>query len=401
MARHQLTIDDEMLHSLFENDDGIARLLEEVLNQILDAQTTDHLKAMPYERSEERQGYRNGYRSRELKTRVGSLELRIPRVRDGSFSTELFGRYQRSEQALVLALMEMVVNGVSTRKVQNITEELCGTSFSKSTVSDLCKGLDPLVRQWNWRALETEYPFVLVDAMVFKSREGGRVRYRSAHIAVGISHEGYREVLGLGLGDSESESSWSDFFHRLRDRGLRGVDLVVSDDHGGLVKAAHKHFEGATWQRCQTHLKRNVLDKVPKSQRDELSVQLKVLFDAPDAETARHLLEGIFDKYSKKLPRAMQCLEDGFEDAIAVMALPAKYRRRLRSTNMVERLIREIRRREKVIGIFPNMDSALRLLGAYLMERDEDWISGKKYFDMTDYWEFQDLETKTQDEAAN
>ena len=402
MAQYELTIDDGMLHDLFQNDDGIARLLEAVLNQILEAQRTDHIKAMPHERSEERQGHRNGYWNRKMKTRVGILELAIPRVRDGSFSTELFQRYQRSEQALVLALMEMVVNGVSTRKVQHITEELCGTNFSKSTISELCRGLDPLVRQWNSRLFEMEYPFVLVDAMMFKAREGGRVRSRSAHIAVGINQEGYREVLGLGLGDSESEASWADFFRGLRNRGLQGVDLVVSDDHGGLVKAARKHFEGATWQRCQTHLKRNILNKVPKTQRDELAAGLRALFDAPDSKTARQLLDGILDKYGKRLPRAMTCLEEGFEDAIAVMALPNKYRQRLRSTNMVERLIREIRRLEKVIGIFPNMESALRLLGAYLMERDEDWISGRKYFDMGDYWEFRTPETKREDhQAAN
>ncbi len=222
MARHQLTIDDEMLHGLFQKDAGLARLLETVLNQVLEAQVTDHLRAVPYERSDDRQGYRNGYRTREMKTRVGPLELRVPRVRDGGFSTEMFARYQRSEQALVLAMMEMVVNGVSTRKVRRITERLCGTEFSKSTVSDLCKNLDPLVQDWNTRPLEGAYPFVLVDAMVIKARETGRVRSRSAHIAVEINEEGYREVLGLGLGDSESESSWSDFFRSLRIEGWTG-----------------------------------------------------------------------------------------------------------------------------------------------------------------------------------
>ena len=401
MARYELTIDDEMLHGLFQDDQGMARLVESILNQILEAQVTDQLRALPYERSEERQGYRNGYRSREMKTRVGPLELQIPRVRDGHFSTEMFQRYQRSEQALVVALMEMVVNGVSTRKVRRITEQLCGTTFSKSTVSELCKGLDPLLSQWNLRSLEGEYPFVLVDAMVFRARESGRVRSRCAHIAVGINGEGYREVLGLGLGDSESESSWSEFFRGLKERGLDRVDLVVSDDHGGLVKAARKHFEGAVWQRCQTHLKRNILDKVSKAQREELSGQLKVIFDAPDSATARHLLEGVLERYSDAFPRAMECLENGFDDATAVMELPEKYRRRLRSTNMVERLIREVRRRERVIGIFPNMPSAFRLLGAYLMERDEDWISGRKYLDMMDYWEFRKPETNIHDKAAD
>ena len=282
----------------------------------------------------------------------------------------MFMRYLRNEQALVLALMEMVVNGMSTRKVRQITERLCGTSFSKSTVSELCKNLDPSVRGWNAQPLEEEYPFVLVDALMFEARESGRVRSRSAHIAVGINGAGYREVLGLGFDDSESESSWSDFFRGLRDRGLQGVDLVVSDDHRALVKAARKYFEGAALQRCQTHLKRNILDKASKAQREEVPDQVKTIFDAPDTTTARHLLEGSLDRYAGRFPRAMQCLEDGFEDASAVVELPAKYRRRLRSTNMVERLIREVRRRERVIGIFPNMQSAFRLLGAYLMERD-------------------------------
>ena len=194
MTQHQLTIDDEMLHGLFQDDQGLARLVESVLNQILESQVADQLRAMPYQRSEERQGYRNGYRTREMKTRVGPLELQIPRVRDGSFSTEMFARYQRSEQALVLAMMEMVVNGVSTRKVRRITEQLCGTSFSKSTVSELCKGFDPLLSQWNSRSLEGEYPFVLVDAMVFRARESGRVRFRCAHLAVGINREGSQET---------------------------------------------------------------------------------------------------------------------------------------------------------------------------------------------------------------
>lgn len=250
MAQYKITVNQELLHQLFlgnNKDSGVAALLESVLNQILQAQATEQLKAEPYERTDERQGYRNGTRPHPLTTRVGTITLNVPRFRNGQFSTEMFARYQRSEQALMLTLMEMVINGVSTRKISRITEELCGTEFSKSTVSDLCKKLDPIVKAWNNRDLgEMDYPFVLVDALVLKVREDGRVRSRGGMIAICINNEGYREILGLMLGDSESEASWSEFFAWLKSRNLRGVDLVVSDDHGGLVKAVRIHFQGVT-----------------------------------------------------------------------------------------------------------------------------------------------------------
>ena len=246
MAQYHITVNDELLHGLLTRDEGLSKLLEQVLNQILEAQVEEQLGARRYERTEERKGYRNGSYPRQLTTRVGRLTLRVPRTRDGEFSTELFQRYQRSEQALVLALMEMVVNGVSTRKITQITEELCGTSFSKSTVSSLCKGLDPIIQDWNYRSLhEHVYPFVLVDAIYTKVREDGRVRSRAVLIATGVNEEGYREILGLQIGNSESESSWSEFFGWLKNRGLREVDLIISDQHGGLMQAIKKHFQGA------------------------------------------------------------------------------------------------------------------------------------------------------------
>lgn len=389
MAQYQITVDNDVVQQLFQRDNGLAKLVEQVVNQILEAQATEQLQAAPYERTETRQGYRNGYRTREMKTRVGTLELSVPRFRNGRFSTELFSRYQRSEQALLLALMEMVINGVSTRKVRCVTEELCGTEFSKSTVSELSKQLDPIVQAWNERDLSaTPYPFVIVDAIYLKIRKDGRVVSQSALLAIGINAEGYREILGLMIGDSESESSWSEFLAWLKGRGLYGVDLVVSDDHSGLVKAIRRHFQGVSWQRCQTHLKRNVLDACPKSMQNELKARLRLLFDAPDQATARRLLNEILEEYAERAPKAMKRLENGFEDATAVMVLPEPYRRRLRSTNIMERLNVEIRRRERVIRIFPNVSSAVRLLGALLMEQDENWSTGRRYFDMTDYWEW-------------
>jgi transposase-like protein len=310
-------------------------------------------------------------------------------VREGQFSPELFARYQRSEQALVLALMEMVVNGVSTRKVTIITEELCGTSFSKSTVSALCTRLDPLVAAWNERPLgEQAFPFVLADALVVKVREQERVRALAALIAIGINAAGYREILGIQLGDSESEASWSTFFAWLKRRGLTGVDLVVSDAHTGLVAAVQRHFQGCTWQRCQTHLAGDVLEATPKSERQELHGHLRALFEAPDLPTARVLLQALLDTYAGRAPSAMAVLEAGFDDATAALALPEPYRRRLRTSNGMERLNEEVRRREHVIRIFPNRESAVRLLGAVLMEQHEQWATGHRYFDMALYWQW-------------
>ncbi|MBX5437132.1 MAG: IS256 family transposase [Alicyclobacillaceae bacterium] len=389
MAQYQITVDDQILKGLFQQDGGVAKLVEQVLNQILQAQVTEQLKAAPYERTEARQGYRNGTLPHTLTTRVGRLVLRVPRVRNGQFSTELFARYQRSEQALVLALMEMVINGVSTRKVAKITEELCGTEFSKSTVSELCKRLDPIVHAWNNRSLrEHQYPFVFVDALVLRVREDDRVRSRAAMIATGVNEEGYREVLGLMLGDSESEASWREFFSWLKSRDLRGVDIVVSDSHSGLVKALQTEFQGCTWQRCQTHFMRNLLDATPKALQEEVYKRVRAILDAPDMKTARMLKNDFVEEYADKAPKAVQVLEDGFDDVTAVLALPDRYRRRLRTTNGVERLNEEIRRREKVIRIFPNRESAIRLLGALLMEIDEAWSTGHRYLNMQEYWEW-------------
>jgi putative transposase len=389
MAQYQITLNDDTLKDLFQQDGGVAKLVEQVLNQVLQAQVTEQLKAAPYERTDERQGYRNGTVSHTLTTRVGRLTLRVPRVRNGQFSTELFARYQRSEQALVLALMEMVVNGVSTRKVAKITEELCGTEFSKSTVSDLCKRLDPIVYAWNHRSLrERRFPFVLVDALVLKIREDGRVRSRAAMIAVGINEEGYREVLGLMLGDSESEASWREFFAWLKSRDLRGVDVVVSDSHSGLVKALQTEFQGCTWQRCQTHFMRNLLDATPKALQEDIYKRVRAILDAPDLKTARVLMNEFVEEYADKASKAVRVLEDGFDDVTAVLVLPDRYRRRLRTTNGVERLNEEIRRRERVIRIFPNRESVIRLLGALHMEIDESWITGHRYLNMDEYWQW-------------
>ncbi len=392
MAQYKITLDEKNVQGLFAGE-GLKKLVEDVVNQVLQAQVTEQLGAQPYERTEERKGYRSGSRDRPLKTRVGRLKLRVPRARGVGFETEMFERMQRSEQALVLALMEMVVNGVSTRKVTRVVEEMCGLQFSKSTVSDLCRGLDPLVREWNCRDLSgQEYPFLIVDAMFVKVRRDRRVRMSSLLIATGVNREGYREVLGLKVEDGETQSGWGNMFGWLKERGLRGVDIVVSDNHKGLVRAIEEHFTGASWQRCQTHLMRNILDACPKSLWPELHPRIRMIFEAPDMGTARKLLQETLQEYEGRAPKAISALEDGFDDAMAVMALPARYRKRLRTSNSIERLNQEIRRRERVIRIFPNEESAYRLMGALLMEIDEAWSTGKKYFDMEDYWTLRRLQ---------
>ena len=397
MAQYQITVDGEVLHQLFRGDEGWLSCWRACVNQVLEAQVTEQLKAAPFERSDERVGYRNGYRDREMKTRVGTLELRVPRVRSGSFSTELFERYQRSEQALLLALMEMVINGVSTRKVRRITEELVWDKLLQVDGVRVVQSPGPH-RQGMERAFAGGGSVPVCDRGCPAAQDPQRRACDppERRIAVGVNAEGYREVLGLMIGDSESEASWSEFFTWLKQRGLTGVDLVVSDHHGGLVNAIRRHFQGASWQRCQVHLMRNVLDAAPAHCQHSLKAKIRLMFNAPDMETARRLLDDILSEYGSRAPKAVACLEAGFEDAMAVMALPERYRRRLRSTNGLERLNREVRRRERVIGIFPNVASALRLLGALLMEQDEEWTTGRCYLRMDEYWQWK----KAKDEAS-
>lgn len=389
MADFEVTLNGSKLKDLLTRDDGLQGLVEDVLNQVLEAQMTEYIGADRHERSETRQAYRNGHRMRRLYSRVGPLSLRVPQSRDGGFSTEIFRRYQRSEQALVLALMEMVVNGVSTRKVSAITEELCGASFSKSTVSQLCTELDLRVEAWNERPLsDTRYPLVIVDALVIKVRKDKAVRPISALIAIGISESGHREILGLRLGDSENEAGWNQMFAWLKQRGLSDVFLVVSDAHQGLRNAADRHFQGVIWQRCQVHFRRNVLGLTPKSQRAKMAGLLERIMKAEDREEAWKAFGLLAEEMDGKADKAVDDLENGLEDALAVLILPQKYRKRLRTTNMAERLNEEVRRRERVIRIFPNEDSAVRLIGALLAEQHETWSTGKRYLDMADFLEW-------------
>ena len=383
MAQFEITVDEADLPKLFTGQ-GMVGLVEQVLNQVLTHQVTAALKAQPGERTPERVGYRNGTREREMQTRIGTITLKVPRTREGEFSPDMWERYQRSEQAFVLALCEMVLQGVSTRKVEAITEVLCGAAFSKSQVSKLCLVLDPLVKTWRERPLGT-FPFVLVDAIVVKIREEGRVRQCALLIACGIDEAGYRHVLGFALGDKESEASWSEFFTGLKARGLTGVEFIISDDHAGLVKAIGGSFAGATWQRCQAHFIRNLSDACPKSEGEAFLASAKQVLHAPDLASARTRLRETCQSFEKRCSKAVALLESAFDEVTSVLILPVKYHRLLRTSNSQERLNEEIRRRDRVIRIYPNRASCERLLGALLMEFDEAMTTGKVYTNMDDY----------------
>ena len=289
MAQVHLTLENDILKDLMlgNREDAVSKLLGKVFDAVLKAQASEQLNAEPYERSDDRNSYRNGYRMRSMTTRVGTLVLHVPKFRNGTFSTELFSSYQRSEKALLLSLMEMVIQGVSTRKISEITETLCGTSFSKSTVSALCQELDPIVEGFRNRPLDRQYPFLVVDAIYMKAREDGRIKSKGFLIAIGINEEGNREILGFTVADGESEEVWSDFFSSLKARGLRNVDLITSDNHGGLKKAIQKQFHGTSWQRCQTHFSKNLLDKTPPKIKAEIKASLTDLYNAPSLKDAQ------------------------------------------------------------------------------------------------------------------
>jgi len=394
MAILEMEISDEKIQEMLQGDRGVEVLLEPILNQILQAEMTDYLGAEPGERTDDRRGYRNGSYRRKLTTRVGTLELEVPRDREGTFQTELFERYQRSEKALVLALMKMVVQGVSTRRVKKITTKLCGREFSKSTVSRLTGDLSEQVEAWASRSLEADYPFLVLDAMQLKVRRQGAVRSTTVMLAVGINEKGQREILGLETAFGETEEAWRRFIDGLKRRGLSGVEVATSDAHEGLIQALREAFPGLIWQRCQAHFRRNVLDRAPSDYRDRMHQLLDQILEAPSQKEAQSRFEAVAPEIEEEASDALEVLEAGLFDATAILALPGKYRRRLRTTNMLERFIEEIRRREKVIRIFPNRESAYRLVGALCAETHEEWSTGRRYLRMDEYFDWRAAQQK-------
>ena len=383
MTRKKSTLKmEEIKAALTSQEEFLRPLVQKVVQEVLEAEMAEALGAEKGERTEGRQGYRSGYYRRNLITRVGKIELRVPQDRAGRFSTEVFARYQRSEKALVTSLAEMYVQGVSTRKVKAITEELCGHAFSASTISELNKQLDEQLAAFNHRRLEQDYPYLIVDARYERVREGGHVQHRAVLIALGISWEGRREVLGVELANRETETGWKGFLEGLKERGLRGVEFVVSDGHKGLRKAIREVCTEAAWQRCYVHFLRNALDYLPRKGDDDCLTELRWLYDRRDLEEARRDLAAWLKKWAGKYPKLCDWVEENIEDTFTFYRLPREHHKHLKSTNLLERLNQEIKRRTLVVRIFPNAESALRLIGALAAEIHEDWIEQHRYLNM-------------------
>ena len=382
MAQLNITLNQEEILQLLLDDRGEAfkNILQTSLNKILQAESSEQLKAAPYERSEERTDSRNGTREREMNTRLGRIVLHVPRHRNVPFKTLVFDNYSRSEAALITSMAEMVVNGVATRKVSKVMETLCGTSFSKSTVSEVCKDLDKAVTAFRARPLEGEYPFLTVDATYFKVRENSRIISKAFMIAYGSNAEGHREILDFGVYANESASTWTDFLMGLKKRGLTGILMITSDAHEGISAAIGKVFPTTPWQRCQFHFIRNITDKAPKKYQAGLRAELQEMFNCKSIAEARKIRDRIIEDYRDVAEAAVSCLDDGFESAMTVMLLPVGLRRYYRTSNHIERLNKELQRRSKAIGIFPNEDSLLRLMGSVLIELNDAMLAGRAIF---------------------
>lgn len=352
-----------------------------VLNEFMEKERDDYLCASAYERSIERQDYRNGYYERDLTMSIGKIKLKVPRTRNGEFSPSVFEKYARCDQALVLSMIEMVVNGISTRKVTHVVEQLCGESISKSFVSSLTQKLDPIINDWAKRPLNTTYyPYLFVDAMYIKVREHQQVISKAVYIASAITEKNQRVILGLSVDHAESYDSWSRFFQQLKSRGIQSPKLVISDAHQGLQKAIQREFIGTSWQRCNVHFKRNIIEKLPKKDSSEIRIMIKRIFEAVTFEDIRTFKHELMSKFGEhpKYEKALSVLDEGFEDTIQYMNYPIEIRSHIRSTNSLERLNQEVRRRERVIRVFPNTQSAFRLIGAVLMHYQETIYSKKK-----------------------
>ena len=386
MAKDHRRTDAESVQGTLLDEPGFLReVVQRVVQEMLEAEMTEHIGAAPYERTDARKGQRNGHKPRTLRTRVGTLNLLVPQDREGSFSTRLFSRYQRNEKALCLALMEMYVEGVSTRKVKDITEELCGTSFSKSLVSSLAGTLDAELRAWRERRLEVEaYPYLFVDARYEKARVDGRVVSQGVLVASAVREpDGLREILAVEVADTESAATYHELFRSLKARGLTGVELVVSDDHEGLKAAIGRHFQGASWQRCQVHYQRNLLGMVGAKRRKEIAADLRAIFAATSREQALGMASEVAGRWREKGYEKVAChIEENIEECLACLAFPEGHRRRIRTTNGLERLNQEIKRRTRVVRIFPNPQACLRLVGALAIEQSEEWVTGRRYLDM-------------------
>lgn len=383
MTRKKNSAKQLKLKEIFaEQEDFLRGLIQQVVQQVLEAEMDEAVGAQKSERTPDRLGYRSGYYSRTLMTRVGKLELRVPQDRQGRFRTDVFERYQRSEKALVGALAEMYVQGVSTRKVKAITEELCGHEFSASTISRINQSLDEELEKFAGRQLEEEYPYLILDARYEKVRDEGVIRSQAVLVAIGINWRGRRCVLAAELANRESQSSWKQFLEGLRKRGLNGVLFVASDDHVGLRKAIREVVPEAAWQRCYVHFLRNALDYLPRKADDDCLMELRWIYDRRNLEEARRDLTAWLAKWGTRYPKLCAWVEENIEETLTFYRLPGQHHKHMKSTNLLERLNEELKRRTLVVRIFPNGASCLRLIRALAVEMHENWIEATRYLNM-------------------
>ncbi len=376
----------QAMQAVLENGlEGMGAAFALLLNEAMKLERSEFLGAQPWERSEERKGYANGFKPKRLNTRIGKLDLQVPQVRgDEAFYPSALEQGQRSERALKLALAEMYIQGVSTRKVTEVMETLCGTQVSSAQVSRATALLDDELEKWRCRPL-AEVPYLVVDARYEKVRQDGAVRSCAVLIATGINTEGKRSILGVSVSLSEAEIHWRDFFRSLKKRGLTGIEMITSDDHEGLKSALKTCFSGVPWQRCQVHLQRNATAHVPKKEmRGEVAQDIRDIFNAPSIEEAERLLEINIEKYEKKASKLAAWMRDNIQDGFSIFQLPKHHRKRLRTTNMAENINKQLKRRTRVALLFPNEASLLRLASAILMEISEEWETGKRYIKMDD-----------------
>jgi len=369
---------DKLVETATAAEDPLRAMAELIADFVIEAEVTQKIGAEPHERSAERTSYRNGHRDRRWDTRLGTLTLQVPKVREGGYVPSFIEHRKRSEQALISVIQEAVVQGVSTRKIETVLAEFGIAGVSAGQVSQLCAALDEKVRQFRERPLG-ESRYVWVDAIYEKVREDDRVESMAVVIATGVNAEGRREVLGFDVIPTETEEGWSQFFKSLKERGLSGVRLVVSDAHGGLKATARKVLK-AEWQRCKVHFYRNVLVHVPKRSQNEVSEAMKAVFVQRDEKSAKAKAADLVRQFQNRFAKAMEIFEAGIDDVLSYQHYPAGHRTRISSTNPLERLNREIRRRTRVVGIFPHRGACLRLVGMLLVETHEDWLTDDKAY---------------------
>ena len=379
--KNDCTLPKEYLEQLTEEGlESLPEMIRALVNQAMQIERDMHLNAKPYERSHGRLGHANGYKPKTVKTRVGKVTFDIPQVREGGFYPQALEKGLRSERALTMALAEMYVQGVSTRKVAAITKKLCGTRVSAAQVSRAAEQLDELLEIWRNRPLG-EVIYLYLDARYEKVRQAGSVRDAAILIVSGVKRDGKRSILGISVSLSEAEVHWRDFLSSLVRRGLHGVQLIISDNHAGLQAARKAIFTGVLWQRCQFHLQQNVGQYVPKlGMRIEVAEDIRTIFNAPDRETGQMYLKKAVNKYADIAPKLADWMEANIPEGFTVFSFPREHQRRLRTSNYLERLSQEIKRRTRVVRVFPNEQSCLRLISAILMEVSEDWEYGKLYF---------------------